>query len=45
MCYYRDLCEYIKVLDDHNKLVHIKREINKDTELTPLVMKITDLFS
>lgn len=37
MKYYRDLREYIKVLDKNGKLVTIKRVINKDTELHPLV--------
>jgi 4-hydroxy-3-polyprenylbenzoate decarboxylase len=37
MAYYRDLREYIGVLDKNGKLVKIKREINKDTELQPLV--------
>jgi len=35
--YYRDLREYIEVLDDEHRLTRIKREINKDTELQPLV--------
>ena len=37
MAYYKDLREHIKVLEANNKLVRIKREINKDTELMPLV--------
>ncbi|MBI2953288.1 MAG: UbiD family decarboxylase [Chloroflexi bacterium] len=37
MGYYRDLREYIQVLEERDKLVTIKREINKDTELMPLV--------
>ncbi|MFC1945335.1 UbiD family decarboxylase [Chloroflexota bacterium] len=37
MAYYKDLREYISVLDENNKLVRINREINKDTELHPLV--------
>ncbi|MDP2643989.1 MAG: UbiD family decarboxylase [Desulfobacterales bacterium] len=37
MAYYKDLREYIDVLDQNDKLVTIKREINKDTELHPLV--------
>jgi UbiD family decarboxylase len=37
MGYYRDLREFINVLNDHGLLVTIKREINKDTELMPLV--------
>jgi len=35
--YYRDFREHLKALDDCAKLVRIKREINKDTELMPLV--------
>ncbi|MFC2018829.1 UbiD family decarboxylase [Chloroflexota bacterium] len=37
MAYYRDLREYIDVLAQQNRLVKIKRVINKDTELMPLV--------
>ena len=37
MSYYKDLREYIKVLEEQDQLVRIKREINKDTELMPLV--------
>jgi len=37
MTYYKDLREYIQVLEKNDKLVKIKREINKDTELHPLV--------
>ncbi len=37
MRYYEDLREYIKVLEDSNKLCRIKSKINKDTELHPLV--------
>ncbi len=37
MAYYKDLREYIQVLEKNDKLVRIKREINKDTELMPLV--------
>ncbi|MBI2953898.1 MAG: UbiD family decarboxylase [Chloroflexi bacterium] len=37
MGYYRDLREYVGVLEENGKLVRIKREINKDTELMPLV--------
>ena len=37
MAYYKDLREHIKALEAHKKLVRIKREINKDTELHPLV--------
>ena len=37
MAYYKDLREYLKVLEDRGKLVRIKREVNKDTELHPIV--------
>lgn len=37
MAYYKDMREYIKVLEEKGQLVRIKREINKDTELHPLV--------
>lgn len=37
MAYYKDLREHIQVLEKNNKLVRIRREINKDTELMPLV--------
>ncbi len=37
MSYHKDLREYIKVLEKKDKLLRIKREINKDTELHPLV--------
>ncbi len=37
MAYYKDLREHIKALEAHNKLVKVTREINKDTELMPLV--------
>lgn len=37
MTYYEDLREYIQVLEQKGKLFRIKREINKDTELHPLV--------
>lgn len=37
MSYYRDLNEYITALEENHKLVRIKRLINKDTELHPLV--------
>ncbi|MBI2953085.1 MAG: UbiD family decarboxylase [Chloroflexi bacterium] len=37
MAYYKDIREYIEVLEERGKLVRIKREINKDTELMPLV--------
>ena len=35
--YYRDAREHLAALDEKGKLVRIKREINKDTELMPLV--------
>lgn len=34
---YEDLREFIDALDEHGKLYRIHREINKDTELQPLV--------
>lgn len=37
MGYYKDLREHIKTLEQRGKLVRIKRVINKDTELMPLV--------
>ena len=37
MAYYKELREHIKALESNDKLVRIKREINKDTELMPLV--------
>ena len=37
MSYYRDLGEYLKALQNHGLLVRIKREVNKDPELHPLV--------
>ena len=37
MAYYRDVLEHIKALEANDKLTRIKREINKDTELMPLV--------
>jgi len=37
MAYYKDLREHIIALERYGKLVRIKREINKDTELMPLV--------
>jgi len=37
MAYYKNLGEYIKALEDKNKLVRVSRPINKDTELHPLV--------
>ena len=35
--YYNDLREFIAVLEENGKLIRIRREINKDTELQPLV--------
>jgi 4-hydroxy-3-polyprenylbenzoate decarboxylase len=35
--YYRDFREHLKVLEERGKLIRIGREINKDTELMPLV--------
>ena len=37
MGYYKELREHISVLEAKNKLFRIKREINKDTQLMPLV--------
>ncbi|MEI9475455.1 MAG: UbiD family decarboxylase [Deltaproteobacteria bacterium] len=37
MGYYKDLREHIKSLEKNGKLVRVTREINKDTELMPLV--------
>ena len=37
MAYYKDLREYIQALQDAGELVRIRRQINKDTELMPLV--------
>ena len=37
MTYYKDLREHVNALEDKGKLIRIKREINKDTELMPLV--------
>ncbi len=37
VAYYKDLREHVKVLESKGKLVRITREINKDTELMPLV--------
>jgi len=34
---YEDLREFIAVLEEHGKLFRVKRPINKDTELHPLV--------
>ncbi|MBI4522986.1 MAG: UbiD family decarboxylase [Deltaproteobacteria bacterium] len=35
--YYRDVREHLRALEERGKLIRIKREINKDTELMPLV--------
>ena len=35
--YYRDVREHLRALEERGKLVRVKREINKDTELMPLV--------
>lgn len=35
--YYRDVREHLQALEERGKLIRIKREINKDTELMPLV--------
>ncbi len=35
--YYKDLADYAKILESRGKLVRVTREINKDTELHPLV--------
>ncbi|MBI2958977.1 MAG: UbiD family decarboxylase [Betaproteobacteria bacterium] len=37
MAYYKDIREYLEVLDKNGKLRRIRRLINKDTELSPLV--------
>ena len=37
MAYYKDIREYLEALDRNGKLRRIKRLINKDTELVPLV--------
>lgn len=37
MGYPKDLREYLQLLEEKDKLIRIKREINKDTELYPLV--------
>jgi len=37
MDYYEDLREYLQALEDTGQLIRIKRQINKDTELMPLV--------
>jgi UbiD family decarboxylase len=35
--YYRDFREHLKAVEERGKLIRIQREINKDTELMPLV--------
>ena len=37
MAYYKDFREYLNALEQKGKLTRIKREINKDTQLHPLV--------
>lgn len=37
MGYYKSIRDYVETLDANQKLFRIKREINKDTELMPLV--------
>jgi len=37
MAYYKELREQVAALEEAGKLVRVKREINKDTELHPLV--------
>ncbi|MEI9475990.1 MAG: UbiD family decarboxylase [Deltaproteobacteria bacterium] len=37
MAYYKDLREYLGLLEERGKLRRIQRQINKDTELAPLV--------
>lgn len=37
MPYYQNLREHIQALEENNKLARVTREINKDTELHPLV--------
>jgi 4-hydroxy-3-polyprenylbenzoate decarboxylase len=35
--YYRDFRDHLKELEDREKLIRIRRRIDKDTELMPLV--------
>ncbi len=35
--YYKDVREHLKAIDERGKLVRVKKRINKDTELMPLV--------
>jgi len=37
MAYYKDLRDYLKTLEERNKLRTVRKRINKDTELAPLV--------
>lgn len=37
MAYYKDLREHIQALEKNGKLIRVKRQINKDTELMPIV--------
>ncbi len=37
MAYYGDFRDYLKALEERGKLTRIKREINKDTQLHPVV--------
>ena len=37
MSYYKDLREYLGVLEEKGKLRRVRKQINKDTELAPLV--------
>jgi UbiD family decarboxylase len=37
MGYFKDIREHLQALEQNNKLIRVKREINKDTELMPLV--------
>jgi 4-hydroxy-3-polyprenylbenzoate decarboxylase len=37
VAYYKDLREYLNVLEAAGKLIRIKQPINKDTEMHPLV--------
>lgn len=37
MSYYKDLREYLQTLEEKGKLIRIRRQINKDTQMHPLV--------
>src|ERR1041384_7473377 len=37
MSYYKDLTEYVRALERERLLIRVKRPINKDTEMHPLV--------